>query len=225
MIQIMKISVLSHISTVNLAAFTELVIKISKSEKYKIDTENHYLKDIENEYNIYKKSHTKQTHNGKEKELTKTDRERDYLFNGIKSFLKGCIKLPIHPFSEEAKSLYEVFKFHDLYLNRLPYEDKSTLLRELLEALELKINKERIKILLLETSIGKLKDTQERFDILYSEQVEANANLREIQSASAIRKSLEKALRDYLIYVNSAQLLPNWKELQLELKELLKTIK
>ena len=67
-----------------------------------------------------------------------------------------------------------------------------------------------------------LKRKQMDFERLYSEQIEANAELRMEKSASALRKDLENTLRNYLKYIDAMKSVPNYKELYYELNELLK---
>ncbi len=59
-----------------------------------------------------------------------------------------------------------------------------------------------------------------RFTDLYGQQAEANADLRSLPSASAVRQNLEKALRNYLDLLTIMSDSPDWAPLYQEARVL-----
>ena len=218
----MKTSALNRISTVALAALAEDVIKASKEGKHIISEISPLLSALEQEYNTYKDAFVKQTYSGKGKELAKLDEERDDVFSQMRNYLKAFSEAKFVPHHEEAKELYEILKQHDLGLDRKSYAEETALLKKLIESLNDPNNQSKLRAVGLDMTYEELKRKQMDFERLYSEQIEANAELRMEKSASALRKDLENTLRNYLKYIDAMKSVPNYKELYYELNELLK---
>lgn len=221
----MKIS-LKKLKTTTLSALAERLVSASKSGKYTlIITENPLLKAIEEEYRIYNELVNKQVYSGKGKEVAEADEARDESFNTMKTYLKGFAGMKLLPNHSDAVALYEIFKQNDLNLDKKSYADQSVLLDKLISELDKSENKERLKRLNLDTAFTDLKTKQETFSRLISEQTEANTELRLTKSASAVRKDLERVIRDYLGFITAMKSQPDYKELYTELSEVVKAIK
>lgn len=95
----------------------------------------------------------------------------------------------------------------------------------MIEALEKPENTLRITNLALETAFSELKKKQEVFEEIFAEQAEANADLRQVASASSTRKELEQALRQYLNLVTAMKDVPDWTKLYFDLNEIVKAAK
>lgn len=221
----MKIT-LSQLKTATLSALAERLIVASKEGKFTISvSENPLLKAIEEEYKIYKELVNKQAYSGKGKAVAEADEARDKAFVAIKNYLKGFVGIELLPNHNIAVALYEVFKQNDLNLNKKSYADQSVLLDKLIAELEKSENKEKLKKLSLELAFADLKTKQETFSRLVSEQTEANTELRLTKSASAVRKDLERVIRDYLNFITAMKSQPDYKELYTELSEVVKEIR
>ena len=221
----MKIA-LSQLKTTTLSALAERLVSASKSGKYTLSiTENPLLKAVEEEYRIYNELVNKQVYSGKGKEVAEADEARDEAFNTMKTYLKGFAGMKLLPNHSDAVVLYEIFKQNDLNLDKKSYADQSVLLDKLISELDKSENKERLKRLNLDTAFADLKTKQETFSRLISEQTEANTELRLTKSASAVRKDLERVIRDYLGFITAMKSQPDYKELYTELSEVVKSIK
>lgn len=221
----MKIT-LSQLKTTTLSALAGRLVEASKNRKFTISiSENPLLKAIEDEHNIYKELVNKQVYSGKGKEVAQADEARDKAFVAIKNYLKGFVGIELLPNHNIAVALYEVFKQNDLNLNKKSYADQSVLLDKLIAELEKSENKEKLKKLSLELAFADLKTKQETFSRLVSEQTEANTELRLTKSASAVRKDLERVIRDYLNFITAMKSQPDYKELYTELSEVVKEIR
>ena len=107
-------------------------------------------------------------------------------------------------------------------LDRKSYAEETALLKKLIESLNNPNNQSKLRAIGLDMTYEELKRKQMDFERLYSEQIEANAELRMEKSASSLRKDLENTLRNYLKYIDAMKSVPNYKELYYELNELLK---
>ena len=67
-----------------------------------------------------------------------------------------------------------------------------------------------------------MKTKHETFETLFAEQAEANADLRNMTSASAIRRNLEQTLRSYLNLITAMKEVPGWELLYADINELVK---
>lgn len=221
----MKVNI-ARLKTTTLSALAERLVSASKSGKYTlIITENPLLKAIEEEYRIYNELVNKQVYSGKGKEVAEADEARDEAFNTMKTYLKGFVGMKLLPNHSDAVALYEIFKQNDLNLDKKSYADQLVLLDKLIAELEKVENIDRLARLNLDTSFIDLKTKQETFSSLISEQTEANTELRLTKSASAVRKDLERVIRDYLGFITAMKSQPDYKELYTELSEVVKAIK
>lgn len=221
----MKVNI-ARLKTTTLSALAERLVSASKSGKYTlIITENPLLKAIEEEYRIYNELVNKQVYSGKGKEVAEADEARDEAFNTMKTYLKGFAGMKLLPNHSDAVALYEIFKQNDLNLDKKSYADQLVLLDKLIAELEKVENIDRLARLNLDTSFIDLKTKQETFSSLISEQTEANTELRLTKSVSAVRKDLERVIRDYLGFITAMKSQPDYKELYTELSEVVKSIK
>lgn len=70
-----------------------------------------------------------------------------------------------------------------------------------------------------------MKTRHEDFEVQFADQAEANADLRQMTSASAIRKDLEKNLKTYLGLLTAMKEVPGWQLLYSDTNELVKAAK
>lgn len=221
----MKINI-ARLKTTTLAALAERVVVASKSGKYTLSVSEHpLLNAVEVEKNNYNLLLNKQVYSGKGEKVAALDEARDKSYKAMKTYLKSYIGMPTLPNYEDAVALYDVFKQNNLNLDKKSYADQSVLLDKLIADLDKTENKERLTRLNLATAFADLKTKQETFSHLISEQTEANAELRLTKSASAVRKDLERVIRDYLGFITAMKSQPDWSALYTELSEVVKGIR
>ena len=217
----MKVN-LSKLSTKNLATLAQRTINSSQARNYTI-VENHpLLLSLIASYQNYDTVYTKLTYSGKGKEVATADKERDVAFSNMKAFLNGYRKLTSVANYQDAEALYKVFQTFGLDLDRLSYSAETAQLKKLIEELEKPDNTLRIINLSLVAAFDDLKTKHTDFEILFAEQAEANADLRQISSASSSRKELEQVLRSYLNLITAMKDVPDWSNLYHDLNEIVK---
>lgn len=220
----MKIT-LARLSTKDLATLTQRTIASSKNGKYKVAENQPLLTALEQVYARYDEVYTKQAFSGKGQSVAEADEARDKAFSALKGFLYGYQMLSSVPNWDKAKDLYAVIKQFGTDIDRLSYSTETAQLTKLIEALETPDNKAKLTALSLTTAFDDLKTKQETFETLFATQAEANAELRKLPSATAIRKELEKALRTYLDFLKVMKSQPVWEDLYQDINELVKAAK
>ncbi|WP_313095514.1 DUF6261 family protein [Empedobacter sp.] len=217
----MKIN-LQKLSTKNLATLAQRTINSSQAGNYTI-VENHpLLLSLIASYQNYDTVYTKLTYSGKGKDVATADKERDVAFSNMKAFLNGYRKLTSVANYQDAEALYKVFQMFGLDLDRLSYSAETAQLKKLIEELEKPDNTLRIINLSLVSAFDDLKTKHTDFEILFAQQAEANADLRQISSASSSRKELEHVLRSYLNLITAMKDVPDWSNLYHDLNEIVK---
>ena len=220
----MKIS-LARLSTKDLATLTGRIIEASKNGKNRVSEPNPLLNEVEKHFVDYDAVYTKQTFSGKGKSVAVADEERDRVFNMFRNFLWGYRQIPTMPNADKAEKLYEIIKSFGTDLNKLSYAEETAQLKKLIEELEKSENKAMLTALGLDDTFAELKQKQTDFEAIFADQANANADLRKLPSATAIRKTLEKSLRAYLDFLSVMQYQPQWNALYLEVSELVKAVR
>ena len=218
----MKIS-LVRLTTKNLATLALRVIEASKTGKTQLGQQQPMLMDLEEKYRAYDEVYTKQTFSGKGKSVAEADEARDKAFSNLKNFLWGYRQVSSVPNADQAGELYEVIKLFGTDIDRLSYSAQSAQMKKLIEELDKLENTIKINVLSLSTAFMELKTKHQHFEQLYTEQAEANANLRKMPSATAIRRDLEKSLKSYLDLISIMKTQPDWADFYQEVNELVKS--
>lgn len=220
----MKIS-LQRVSTKDLATLTERTLTVSTSGKYPVLTNHPLVNELTTHYADYSEVYTKKTFSGKGKDVAAADHYRDIAFSVIKAFLNGYRQVVSVPNYQEAEDLYQVFVHFGLDLDRMSYSSQTAQMKKLIEALELPENTQKIANLSLSIAFLEMKTKHEYFEDVFEEQTEANAGLRQMESASSVRRSLERTLRSYLNMLTALKDVPDWKDAYAEVNELVKVAK
>ena len=218
----MKIS-LVRLTTKNLATLALRVIEASKTGKTQLGQQQPMLMDLEEKYRAYDEVYTKQTFSGKGKSVAEADEARDKAFSSLKNFLWGYRQVSSVPNADQAGELYEVIKLFGTDIDRLSYSAQSAQMKKLIEELDKPENTIKINVLSLSTAFMELKTKHQHFEQLYTKQAEANANLRKMPSATAIRRDLEKSLKSYLDLISIMKTQPDWADFYQEVNELVKS--
>ncbi|WP_288441479.1 DUF6261 family protein [uncultured Chryseobacterium sp.] len=220
----MKIA-LTQLSTKDLATLAQRILSNTQSGKYPVINNHPLVGALASSYTEYDKVYTKQVYSGKGKDVATADHERDTAYANLKSFLNGYRKLPSAANYRQAEDLYGVFKTFGLNLDRLSYSSQTAQMKKLIEALETTENKQKITALSLDAAFAEMKAKQDAFEIVFAEQAVANADLRQMTSASVIRKDLEKTVKSYLNLLTVMKEVSGWELLYSDTNELVKAAK
>lgn len=220
----MKIS-LTKLNVKELAELSKKTVDLSNSGKFAGVENNELLINLAEKFAVYNKLYNKLTYSGKGKSVAEADKKRDQLYNGFKAFLKGYTVSGLLPNHAEAEKVYEVFKVYGLNLSSLNYAEESAQLRRLVADLESPNIYPFVEQLGATNLFTQLKQAQAEFDAIFSEQVQSNAELRNLPSATNTRAELEEVLRAYFAFVKVMNKQEPWKQLYYELNEIVKSIR
>ena len=220
----MKIT-LSRLSTKDLATLAKRIINLSDSGTYPVITDHPLVTETKTKYADYDIVYAKQIYSGKGDNVADADKERDISFSNLKGFLNGYRKLSSVANHKSAEELYQIFKLFGLELYKLSYSSETAQMKKLIEELEKPENMAKIDALSLTDAFTDMKTKQAVFEALFAEQAAANADLRTMRSASAIRKDLEKSLKSLLGLITAMKDVADWKLLYADVNELVKAAK
>lgn len=220
----MKIT-LSRLSNSILGSLADQTLTTSKKEQYTVVVNHPLLSALEVEYTNYIEVFGKPAFSGLGTSVEKADMQRDAVFCGMKTILLGYIKLPGFNFKQDAIDLYHTFEIRGLDINNFSYHDQSTEMDKLISDLSKPENLTKLENLHLSSHFETMKTAEADFKSIFSKQLGANSNLRQIQSASSTRRNLEAALRNYFSVVEGMKSMTGWSELHSELSELVKSIR
>lgn len=220
----MKIA-LTKLSTKDLATLAQRIITNIQSGKYPVISNHPLTAALQASYTEYDKVYTKQIYSGKGQDVAMADHERDVAYTNLKAFLNGYRKLSSAPNYLSAEDLYNIFKTFGLNLDRLSYSSQTAQMKKLIEELETPQNLQKIALLSLNPAFTEMKTKHEDFEAMFAEQAVANADLRNMTSASAIRKDLEKNLKAYLNLLTVMKDVQDWELLYSDTNELVKAAK
>ncbi|MFC3159029.1 hypothetical protein SAMN05443633_107188 [Chryseobacterium arachidis] len=220
----MKIT-LSELKIKDLATLSQRIIQTSNSGKHPILNNHPLITELTAQYAGYDEVYTKQTFSGKGKDVAVADHERDMAYSSLKAFLNGYRQVASVPNVKDAEDLYQVFVQFGLDLDRLSYSSQTAQMKKLIEALELPANVQKIANLHLSTAFSEMKTKQVYFEEIFQEQAKANAGLRQMPSASSVRRTLENTLRSYINFLTAMKDVAEWKEIYNETNELVKAAK
>jgi len=215
----MKIT-LSELTTKDLATLTQRIINTADSGKYPVIADHPVLAEIKAEYLNYDKAYSKAAFSGKGKLVAAADLDRDVALRNLKKFLDGYRDMRLLPNYKVASDLYNIFSHYGDSLDKMSYSSQTAQLKKLIEELDAPANQQKIMTLFLTSTMDDLKAKQVVFEQLFAEQAAANAELRTVKSASAIRKALENLLKSFLNLLTAMKSLPEWNILYAQMDEL-----
>ena len=220
----MKIQ-LTRLTNSILGSLADQTIITSNKEQYIVVKNHPLLINLITEHNNYISVFGRAAYSGLGTSVDKADMIRDGSFCGLKTILLGYVKLPGFQYQQDAIDLYAIFQQCGLDINTFSYADQSTEMDKLITDLSTPANLAKLENLNLTPYFETMKTAQADFKKIYSQQLEANSNLRLVQSASSTQHNLENALRNYFGVVEGMKSLAGWTELYTELNELVKSIR
>lgn len=220
----MKIT-LSELSTRDLATLSQRVLNSSESGNFPVISNHPLLSSLKTMYADYDEVYTKQIYSGKGVSVANADAERDNAFRVLKNFLNGYRKMTTLSNYQFAEDLYQIFRLYGIDMDRESYSKQTAQMKKLIEDLEKPENIQKLNALSLITAFNDMKSKHEAFELIFAEQAGANANLRMMKSATAIRRDLEKTLKSFLNLITAMKDVPDWKLLYADLNEHVKAAK
>lgn len=213
----------SHFPTSVLGSFTNNVITVSEKPVYTVVSNHVLLTELKKSYSSFFEVFGKQTYSGLGKDLEASDNLRDEPLRGIRSILKGFVKVSGYAYHKEAEELLSLMNQYGDEINKMSYSAENESLDKLFAVFDQEQNLTKLAHLNLSELYSTLKSRHADFKTLYYQQTQANAELRQLESASGLRYELNQALRNYLNMVTAMRSVTGWAALYAELNELAKS--
>ncbi|OBW39727.1 hypothetical protein AB670_03925 [Chryseobacterium sp. MOF25P] len=220
----MKIT-LSKLSTKDLATLSQRIINSSESGNFPVISDHPLLTDLKTMFADYDEVYTKQIYSGKGVNVAEADRERDNAFRVLKNLLNGYRKMTTLSNYQFAEDVFQIFRLYGIDMDKESYSRQTAQMKKLIEDLEKPENIQKLHALSLTTAFNDMKSKHEAFEIIFAEQAVANANLRLMKSATAIRRDLEKTIKSFLSLITAMKDIQDWKLLYADINELIKAAK
>ncbi|MCY0978454.1 DUF6261 family protein [Chryseobacterium wangxinyae] len=220
----MKIT-LSKLSTKDLATLCQRSINTSESGNFAVISNHPLLTELQTMYSEYDEVYTKQIYSGKGVNVAEADRQRDNAFRVLKNFLNGYRKMTTVNHYQFAEDVYQIFKLYGIDMDKESYSTQTAQMKKLIEDLEKQENIQKLNALSSFSAFSEMKSKHETFEQIFAEQAHANSTLRQMKSASAIRRDLEKSLKSFLNLITAMKDIPEWKLLYADINELVKAAK
>jgi hypothetical protein len=208
-------------STKQLDYLGEQTIALSKKNTNQEAVGNPVFLQLETSHELYRQIVIKKTYSGIGEVLKEVDILRDRYYLNLGRIIDGFAVFETTTKSQPARVLQAMFKETGA-VTGLTYADESVVIDKLLEKLATPEGQSAITQLDISAEVQLLSDTQKRFNELYVEQVDANSDLRQQSSASAMRKELEGALRNYFALISAMKNVAPWADIYSDMTELLK---
>ena len=127
-------------------------------------------------------------------EIKASDADRDIAYVSLRNHIKAGLNRPNETYSLAAQKIYRVFEQNNLKLYDFRYTEQSVALTRLFSDLENPENQEALKILHALEWLKELKEAQVKFDELYVQRSQEDANNQKTTDAEA-KKAISTALQ------------------------------
>lgn len=211
----------SRLSTTNLGTLGTRTVEYSERTANESVTTSPLLAELKAKSEEYNSVVLKKGYSGMGTSVIEADLTRDRVYQNVKRILQGFAGFPETNRGKAALALLKAFDDAGS-IHGLSYADETAVLNKIMTALQTDENKANVTVLAMEEEFRQLEESQNNFNQIFFDQVDANAELRKQSSASAIRNELENVLRDYFAYVSAMRRIEPWDDLYQALKELAK---
>ena len=188
----------TRISTKNLDYLGEQTIALSEKNSNQEVINNPLFEQVKTVRLNYNLIVIKKTYSGLGSELQNDDIARDKLFSAFVRIIDGFAAFDGSGKQASAQLLQNIISETGSSVTGLSYTEESVVINKLIERLAAPEAANAVSAIGAVEEVAKLTEVQKRFDALYTEQLDANSDLRQQPSASSMRKELENALRSYL---------------------------
>lgn len=163
----------------------------------------------------------KQSFSGMGARVAELDLQRDRNFSAVKRLLSGFSNYETTR-GEAARALLEHFDLVSEAIH-VSYTEEDALLDKLEALLSTEQAQKQIVAVGIAEEINLLFDLHHAFKAACLDQADANSDLRQQTSATALRRDLEDALRAFYLFVIAMKKVAPWKDIHADLTEVVKS--
>lgn len=210
-----------RLSTKVLGNLSNRVIAASSVYAATLLKDNPLLEVLKTSNDHYQQVLVKNIYSGLGDPVAQADLVRDRLYRAFRRMLQGLAVFSDTARGQAARALLTIFE-ESGDVNNLSYADQNIVMQTLLKRMDKPESTAHLSLLGLLDEYTALKNAQMAFEKISAEQTEANSVLRQQASASGIRRSLERSLRDLFSLVSAMENVSGWSDLYHDLNELIK---
>ena len=211
----------SKLSTKELAYLGEQTITLSERNSNQEVTSNPVFALLKTKHGTYHEQVMRQTYSGMGPDVQGDDFLRDNQHGGVRQIVRGFARFENSVKCKPAQLLQTYFN-ETGSINKLNYANESIVLDKLIEKFSTDEGKAAIATLGIKEEVDMFVQSHNNFKNRYTDQVDANSELRQQPSASTLRKEMENVLRGYFSLVSTMKNVNPWKDIYSDLNELLK---
>ena len=214
-------TMLSIYSTKGLDTIARNVVYATRQNSREEAKTNVLFLNVENELNAYSPLVLKAVTTGLSKEENAAMQRVQSNYNRLKKMVDAYAELPDTDKGKAAVALQAVIKRAGK-LYRQNKGNVSASVENLLAELLKPEPATHIETLGLATETEELRAAKTEFDTVSGKRLDARSDLRQAGNASAGRRKLEKALKNYLRFVTAMRDVDGWQDLYSDLNEVMK---
>lgn len=191
----------SRIPVASLGGVTDRVITTTKESNLPEVIGDSSFTNVEEASLRYTDGLSKRRYSKLTTQMVGIDKKRDSISHRMGEYVYSLLESPIEAMHASARRVYDIIERYPK-VEALPYGDESKLLRKMIAELRDASLKDDVALLNLKPWIDALEAANEEFEAKIIERGNDLVAIREVQSATTLRRDLEQALRDYFEFVH-----------------------
>lgn len=212
-------SKLSKIPVASLGGVTDRVITTTKESNLQDVITDSAFTNLEEKSKRYTEGLSKRLYSKLTNDMVALDKKRDGISRRMDEYVLSLLESPIETMHAPARRVYDIIERYP-NVESEAYVDKSKHLRKMIAELRDANLKDDVTLLNLKPWIDALEAANEEFEAKIIERGNDLVAIREVQSATALRRDLEQALRDYFEFVHGMVVTKKTEEYKLFEKKL-----
>jgi hypothetical protein len=193
---------ISRIPVASLGSVTDRVVATSKESKLAEVIGDTAFTNLEEKSQRYTEGLNKRLYSKLTNDMVAIDKKRDSISRRMGEYVVSLLESPIEAMHAPARRICDILERYP-NVESEPYGDESKLLRKIVAELCSPNLKDDVTLLNLKPWIDALDAANEEFEAKIMERGNDLVVIREVQSATTLRRDLEQALRDYFEFVHA----------------------
>ncbi|WP_320051980.1 DUF6261 family protein [uncultured Acetobacteroides sp.] len=214
---------ISKVPVASLGGVTDRVITTAKESKLPEVIADSAFTNLEEKSKRYTDGLSKRLHSKLTNDMVVIDKKRDSISRRMDEYVSSLLESPIEAMHVPARRVYDIIERYP-NVESEAYADESKHLRKMIAELRDASLKDDITLLNLKPWIDALEAANEEFEAKIIERGNDLVAIHEVQSATTLRRDLEKALRDYFEFVHALVVIKKTEEYKTFEKQLLERV-
>lgn len=214
----------SNLSTKSLGDLANRTLTIVEPFEESLLKDNPLVAAVVAQNNDYQNVVIKRTYSGLGNQVIKLDELRDVYFRLLRKAIVSIHQLGVEFKVADAKALLDVFSEVGS-TDSLSDADRNVVIQKLMAFFDSEEYTLKLTALNLTGEYAVLKKAQSDFEAFTHQQTITNSDLRQMPSASALRRGLELALKNLYTMVGSMKDVPAWADLYYDVNQVIQDAK